>query len=178
MIKKKIMSKLINFFDFFSQTPSLRINGEYRPFSIFGSIIGFLTITFLIGGISIFLNDYFSHLSFNVNSYTDNLAKPNIDLKNFKLAFLLVDLMGREYPDKERLFKITAKYADLYIPLSRNTSVDVNFIDIPIIKCDEYKKDELFSDKYGMYSEMWDLTCLDFSKLEKNLKGVYGNFGK
>ena len=38
------MPKAFKFFNLFSQSPSLRISGDFKPPSIFGSIVGLFTV--------------------------------------------------------------------------------------------------------------------------------------
>lgn len=172
------MSKFLKFFNLFSQSPSFRINGQIRPFSIFGSIIGMITISILIAAISFILNNYFSRFNYTINSYTDNLATPDIDLKDFKLAFLLTDLMGKPFPDHERLYKISARHWDIYLPKpGENRTQSISFVPIPIIKCDQYKENSPLKENFDLYSTMYNQTCLDFDTNKKNLTGIDGNTG-
>ena len=172
------MIKFFKFFDRFSQTPTLRVNGKVRPTTIFGSFIGFFTISVLIAVISIILHDYLSRLTYNVNSYVDNSARPDIDLKKFKLGFFISDQLGRKYLDQERLFTISAKLWEVYIPIfGYNVSEVVEFKNIPRIKCNEYKNNTLFYENFELASKVIDATCLDFTNLNKNLYGTHGNFG-
>ena len=172
------MHKVFKFFNLFSQAPSFKINGETRPSSVFGSIIGFLTLSTLIAAISLILNDYLSRLNYSVNSYTDNLAKPEIDLKNFKLGFLITDLMGKEYPDHEKLFTISALYWDVFLPqFGENKTQTIQTVPIPSIKCDEFKDDFYLKESFDLYAKSYNLTCLDLNVIQKNLTGIYGNLG-
>jgi hypothetical protein len=107
------MCSVFQCFNLFSQTPSLKINGNIRPNLIFGSIIGFITISILIVGFCIILYDYFSYMNFNVNYLVDNLAHPKIKLDNFKISLTLGDLKGVTFPDHDRLFTISAIYWDV-----------------------------------------------------------------
>jgi len=175
------MSSIFNFFNIFSQTPSLRINGQKRPASIFGSIVGFCSITILIGAMIYILFNYFSRLDYTINSYTDNLAKPNIDLKDFKLRFVITDTYGNEFPDYEKLFKISAKFWDIYLPvLGENKTQKIEISEIPVVLCKNLNLTNIDSDAISLveYSKMYNILCLDFSVLNKNLTGVYGNLGR
>ena len=170
------------FFNLFSQSPALKINGESRATSIFGSIIGFLICSILIGATSIILNDFFARLNFTLNSYTDNSAIPDIKLKNFKIGFILSDLMGKEFPDAERLFTISAMYWDIFIPKFTSNQTKqmsiVSYEPIPTIKCNQYRNDTIFKDNFEKISEGYNMTCLDIPGINKTLKGVYANLGK
>ena len=170
---------VFKFFDLFSQTPSIKVKGKKRLATIFGSLIGLISIIFLIAGIFFILNDYFSRLTITVNSYIDNSVKPDIDLKKFKLSFLITDLMGKEFPDQERLFTITAKHWDIFIPvLGGNSTESIVVEDIPKIKCNEYKNNKLLNKEIEMYTKKMNPTCFDFEDLNKNLSGVHANFGR
>ena len=170
--------KALNFFDLFSQTPSLKVNGNTRLATIFGSIVGFLAISVLITGISFILNEYFSRLHYNLNSYTDNSARPDIDLSKFKLGFLLTDPLGNQFPDRERLFEITATFWDIHIPLlGDNSTQTVNISNIPKIKFNEYNN-SLFNDEAELYAKLYDSDCLDLETINKNLSGIWNNFGR
>jgi len=173
------MEKILRLFDLFSQTPTLKVNGRKRASTNFGSFVGFLSITILLTGIGFILNDYFKRLSYKVNSYITNSDTPNINLKELKVGFLLTDIMGKEFPDMERIFSFHAKFWDIYIPIDYNKTTIVNFENIPKIKCNEYKNDHKFKLAFDEYTKIYkNLICLDFDSLNKNLTGAYGNFGK
>ena len=170
---------MLSFFNLFSQLPSLRINGKIRPTSIFGSIIGFFAIMILLAGLTFILHNFFSRLSYTINSFTDNLAKPEINLKNFNLGFQVIDAYGTPFPDHDRLFQISALYWDVYLPkIGENKTQKIEFTNIPTIKCDQYKNDNLHKEIYDTYSKMYkNMICIDIPSLNQSLKGVYGNLG-
>ena len=175
------MSKYFEYFNLFSRSPTLRVNARDKPSSIFGSIIGFLAISILIGAISFILNEYFSRLNYTINSYTDNLTKPNINLKDFKLGFKLINSAAKEIPDIDRLFKISAIYWDIHNPEfgDNTTGIMTRPIKIPIIKCDQYKNDSLFFDDFTNYAKNFKyIDCLDIPNLNLNITGAYGNLGQ
>jgi len=172
------MSNFLKYFNLFSQNPSLRINGERKPSSIFGSIVGFVTVSIVIVALIFILNDSFSHLTFKVNSYIDNSLYPDIDLKKFKLGFTIGDLRGLQFPDHERLFKISVMHWDIYLPkFGENKTQNVETKIIPIKNCFDYSNDSIIHDEFTQYSKMYNLTCLDFNSLNKNLTGIYGKTG-
>jgi TM2 domain-containing membrane protein YozV len=155
--------------------------GKKRPFSIFGSIIGFIALSIIITAISFILNDYFSRLDYNFNSYTDNLSVPDINLTDFKLGFKLVNATGGDYPDLKRFFKMSAIFWDIYNPkLGENiTTISVNKTIIPLIKCNQYRKNSLFYENFAFLSKNHiDSECLDFESLNKSLIGSYGDLGR
>lgn len=170
------------FFNLFSQGPTLKINGKSKATSIFGSIIGFLICSILIGATSIILYNFFARLNYTLNSYTDNSAIPDIKLNNFKIGFVLSDLMGKEFPDAERLFTISAMYWDIFIPKFTSNQTKqmsiVSYEPIPTIKCNQYMNNTIFKDNFEKMSEGYNMTCLDIPSMNKTLKGVYGNLGK
>lgn len=174
------MQKFLEVFNLFSQTPTLRVNGKMAPPSIFGSLVGFSAFTIMIIFLYFTLDDYFSLMNYTINSYTDNLAKPDIDLRNFKLGFKLIDSRAQNIPDVDRIFSISAIYWDCNNPeLGSNSSISAIPIPIPVIKCDQYRKDSLFYDYFSQYARQnKDIKCLDFEAIGKNLTGAYGNVGK
>jgi len=175
------MSKYFEYFNLFSRSPTLRVNAKDKPSSIFGSIIGFLAISILITAISYFLNEFFSRLNYTINSYTDNLTKPNINLKDFKLGFQLVNSKGNDIPDIDRLFKISALFWDLNNPEFgyNKTGIIARPIKIPVIKCDQYKNDSLFYENFVNFSKNFEsMDCLDIPNLNLNITGAYGNLGQ
>ena len=140
------MLKILNIF---SQPPTLRINGSDKPISIFGSIIGFFSISILFGAICFILNSYFSRLSFNISSYIDNSARPDINLDEFKLGILLTDIMGTSFPEHERLFTISAMMWNIYLPkFGENKTQKIDIVPIPTIKCNQYKNGTLLKGTY------------------------------
>lgn len=83
--------------------------------------------------------------------------------------------MGREFPDREKLYKISARHIDVKVPkLGSNETGGVFFTSIPFIKCNEYKNDTILYDEFSIYQNS---SFLDFSNLNKNLSGIYGNVG-
>ena len=134
-----------------------------------------------MGALSFILYEYFSKLNYTFNLYVDNIAKPDIDLKDFKLGFKLTNATGGDFPDIDRFFKISALLWDVHNP---ELGDDTNFIPtkitvIPEIKCDKYKNGSLFYENFAKYSNnKKDIVCFDFQSLNKTLKGSYGSIGK
>lgn len=167
---------MLKFFDLFSQTPSLQVNGNSRLTTTFSAIIGLFAIMTIISGISIILYDFFSRFSYSINSYIDNSLEPNIDISKLKISFLITDLIGREFPDHERLFSIKAKHWEFYIPeIGKNISDSIKINEIQKINCNQYKNNNLMNEKFEMYSKLHNITCLDFENINKNLTGVHLN---
>ena len=164
------MSKWFKFFNLFSQSPGLRINGERKPATIFGSIVGFFTISILLSAITYILFNYFSLLDYKINSYTDNLAEPNIDIKNLQLDFFIMDSLGNEIQEPERIFEISAKFWEMYVDnLAENKTQRLEITDIPKIKCNHESANQQLRNKYK------NSTCFDLSKMNKNLTGPFKN---
>ena len=144
--------------DIFSESPSVKIDGKTKLKTKFGAFIGFLTISSLITGITIILNDYFSLLSYNFKSYIDNSIRPDIDLSKIKLGFTLTDGIGNPFSERDRLFSIKATFWDIYIPQlgdNYNTTKKVQISDIPIIKFNEYKN-KLLPNETLKFTELID----------------------
>ena len=175
------MLKYLEFLNCFSQTPALKIKGKKRPFSIFGYIIGFLTFSIILTAIAFILNDYFTRMNYTYNSYTDNLAFPEINFTDFKIGMKITNGTGGDYPDLKKFFKMSAVFYDIYIPkLGDNTTSNiVKLFDIPFIKCEEYNKNSLLYKDFSTLSKNYkDIVCLDFASLNKNLAGAFGKIGK
>ena len=171
--------KALKILDLFGQKPELKIDGNSRLITKFGAFIGFITITVLTTGISIILNDYFSFLSYNFNSYIDNSARPDIDLSKIKLGFHLIDGLGNQFKDRDRLYSIKATFWDIYIPtLGSNETQKVEISDIPIIKFNQYKNNDLFKEEAELYTKIYNADYLDFESINKNLSGIFTNFGR
>ena len=170
------MMDILKIFDFFSQGPSLRVNGNDKLATVFGSIVSLFAILAYIIGISLILNDYFSFLTPKINSYTDNTIRPDIDLKKFKMGLLLTNGQGKEYQNPEKLFKISAAHWDIKLtPIKNNNDVSVVLTDIPTIKCNEYKNDPILNEEFIMHSTRFNFTCLNYDDFPKNLTGKYGS---
>lgn len=166
-------------FDLFSQTPSLKINGGTRASTKFGSLIGIFSIIALLSGITFILLKFFGGFDFDVNSFIDNSIKPNIDLSKMKIGIHLLDKRSKEFEEAERIFSIQARLWNFYMPEGNFTIPKVKYQEIKIIKCNEYKKNNLFSYELEQYSKIFkDLYCLDLQNLGNNLTGIYGNLGK
>ena len=171
------MPKAFKFFNLFSQSPSLRISGDFKPPSIFGSIVGLFTVAITLVAIFFILYDYFSRLNFNVNSYTDNLIRPEIDLNEFKLGLLITDLLGRPFPDQDRIYNISAKHWDIYLSkFGENKTQSVQIESIPSMKCNGYKNGSLLREGFEYLGEMYNMSCFDFRN--RKLSGIYGNAGQ
>lgn len=174
------MAKFFEFFNYFSQVPSLKVNGKEKPKSTFGSIIGIFSMSILIAVITYIMIEYFSKLNYTYTSYTDNLVSPNIDLKDFKLGFKITNATAGEIPELERLFEISALYWIIHIPRlgDNTTSTTAKPYNIPIIKCDKYKNGTIFYEDFASNAKNFkNFFCLDFESLNKNLTGAYGNIG-
>lgn len=170
------MINILKSLDFFSQSPHLRVNGRNKLATIFGSAVSIFSIIILIFGISFILYDYFFYLTYNINSYTDNTITPEIDLKALKFGLLLTNGRGEEYQNPEKLFKISAALWEIKTPILGNISdVSVSLKDIPIMKCNEYKNNPILNKEFNSYSKIFDLNCLDFESLNRNLTGTFGN---
>ena len=61
---------------------------------------------------------------------------------------------------------------------SHNNDVSVVLTDIPTIKCNEYKNDPTLNEELIMHSSRFNLTCLNFDNLNKNLTGIFGNYNR
>lgn len=171
--------KALKSLDLFSQIPTVKIDGQNRLTTKYGAFIGFLTLSSLFVGISFILNDYFSFLSYNFNSYIDNSARPDIDLSKIKLGFHLTDGLGNQFKDRDRLFNIKATFWDIHIPqLGDNSTQKVVISDIPNIKFNEYKKNPLFNKEAELYTKLYDADYLDLESINKNLSGIFSNFGR
>jgi len=171
--------QICNYLDLFSQTPTLKINGKEKLTSIFGSIVGFLSLCITIIGLVYFSHDYFAKLTFSVNFFIDTGVSPKIDLKKFKLAILITDLMGNELPDKERIFSLNALYWDIFLPgPNDNNPQSLIPTEIPKIKCFEYKNDSLFKNETDFLGKKFKTDCFDFESLNKSLYGNNNNFGE
>jgi hypothetical protein len=174
------MSKIYEYFNLFSQTPSLRINGKSRPLSIFGSIIGLTSISIFITSVSIIFNNYFSRLNYTFNSYTDNLVTPSVNLDEFKMGFDLRTATGTDISDHDRVYSLGALFWEINVPLLGNnlTSISAKPNPITVIKCNQYEEGSLFSEDFVQYSKnSKNLKCLDFKSLNRSLIGSYGNLG-
>lgn len=118
------------------------------------------------------LKDFFSRLTFRVNSYTDNQIIPDMDLKDFKLGFYVLDGAGNRIPDIKRIITISGFIWDVEIPKQSDT---VSNTTIPRIDCSQYKNDSLL---YEEFKNFPDLICIDLPSLNKKNYGVYGSRGK
>ena len=175
------MSTYFHHFNIFSQFPTFRVSGNSKAYSFFGSLVGLISIVTLISGISFILIDYFTKLAYSINSYTNNLEIPNIVLKDLKFGFRILNQVGQEFElDVNRLFKISAIYWDVHIPVKgdNTTSIQVKPTQIPIIKCDQYTKGSIFYEEFASYAKNFRyIDCLDLESIGKNITGAYGNLG-
>ena len=170
---------VLKFFDFFSQAPSVKINGSDRLNTIFGSIIGLFTTIIFIFGIFFIFNDYISRLSYKLNSYTDNSVKPDMDPSKFRMGFLVIDVEGNQFPERERLFTLKALHWDIYIPsLGANSTQSVKIENIPVKRCTDLNHTLYEFETLKDLSRNYDTDCLDFENVNKNLSGVFNNFGR
>jgi hypothetical protein len=169
---------MFEFFDVFSQVQELRIKGKKRIPSVFSSIVGFLSICATVIGVVYYSYEYFAKLTYSTNFYIDNFGQPSIDLRKFKLAILLTDMEGNEFSERHRLFQVSAKYWNIFIPGpmdTRNRSLE--YSTIPKIKCTDYKENSLFKNDTDNLGMKYDTDCFEF----ENLPGIYGskrNFGE
>ena len=171
------MQKIYRGFDLFSQTPSLKINGGKRASTNLGSFVGLVSVTFLISGIIFILFEYIEGIEYNVNTFVDETAIPNIEIKKLKIGFHIVDYRFKEFEDGDKIFKLKARFYKFY----QNTSSEIEVPileeeEIDLIKCNQYKENKLFKDKFDTYSKKYkDLFCLDTENSKENITGLYSN---
>ena len=96
-----------------------------------------------------------------------------------KLEFHLIDDLGNQFKDRDKLYSIKATYWDIYIQtLGSNETQKVEISDIPIIKFNEYIKNNLFKKEAELYTKIYNADFLDFESINKNLSGIFNNFGR
>ena len=163
---------ILSLFDFFSQAPSLKINKSDKYYTIFGLIISFISIIFILG-----MGFYFSLIclqkkNFQILERNDYNLNPSFKLFDIKLMLLIVDPYGKEFEESDRLYSIDAKLWDIN-PSAENKSDSFNLTDIPLINRklikNEQFEDELKKVTYNT-SKVFNNTNLD-----KILYGKYGN---
>lgn len=172
--------KFLNIFDLYSQRPVMRIDGKEKISTVFGSIIGFLSVCITLIGLLYYCYDYFAGLSFSVNFYIDSREKPSIKLNDLKIAVFVTDLYALEYEEQDRLFSVSLKYWNILIPGPGDDRMQrLNFTYVPMINCWDYKNDSLFKNETDYLGYKYkNARCFDFSELKNELFGSKRGFGE
>ena len=164
----------LSFLDQFSQTPGLKIKGEKKYFTNFGLIISFITIVAMLA-----LSIYFTFICFNRKNYKilermDNNIIPNSKIFENKISFTIIDPVGNEYEDPDRLFTIDAKFWELNPSKEDDNIINPPIIsEIPLTNCTIYENPPFEIDFQRLNKLYPSSKCLDFSKLKINLYGEY-----
>ena len=166
----------LSFLDQFSTTPGLKINGQKKYYTNFGLIISFITIVTIFA-----LSIYYSFICLTRKYYKilermDNNIIPNSKIFENKISFTIIDPVGNEYEDPDRLFTIDAKFWELNPSSKEDNIVNPPIIsEIPLTNCTIYENPPFEIDFQRLNKLYPTSKCLDFSKLKTNLYGKYAS---
>ena len=169
--------------DILGYKPHIKVKGRSRYSTKFGILIGILTIITIIILTIILTIDVFSRSKYTIIYNLDSKIKPNVNLNDTQIALLLLDALGNEIQDYEKIFNFNVKYWKIEIPsdFSGNTTDYSKYlpknviIDIPLINC-SYSNFKKFQDFYIRFSKVYKSgLCLDFSSLNDTLFGKYAS---
>ena len=130
-----------------------------------------------------FIIDVFSRTKFTIIYNLDNRETPNVNLKDQQIALILIDALGREIEDYERVFNFNVKHRKIEIPTDfTSNKTDYSkympkntIIDIPLRNCTEMNLPR-FKEFYTAFSTVYKSgLCLDFSSFNETLFGKYGS---
>ena len=176
---------IFNYFDILSYKPEIKVKGNTRFITNIGIITGFISIFTILILSFIITSDVFSRMKFSLIYNLDNTETPIINLIQSQIALLILDPLGNEIENSERVFNFNVKYLKIEIDQNYTTSnSDVKkhlpkstVFDIPLKKCSEIKHD-VFPEFYYTFSIAYKSSiCLDFSSFTETLFGRYGSVG-
>jgi hypothetical protein len=162
--------EFLSIIDFFSQTPTLKINKSDKYYTTFGLIISLISIMFITGSGFYFSFICFYKINYQILERLDNTLVPSFKISENKIMITLIDPLGNEFAEHDRLYDIEAKFWKIY-PSSEN--VTKPYIDVPVINLN-LDKNETFYDELKKVTR-YSTKSLDFSKLDNNLFGKYGS---
>ena len=170
------MNKL-SFLDLFNHTPSLKINKSNSYHTIFGLIISIITLICITANFIYFTYTSFSRTNYQILERLDNNLIPTMELNKNKISFILLNALGKELSEPDRLFSIDAKFWENVV-LSKNGSINENITqikNIPVKNCSIYQNGAFENDFVNLEKTYPSSKCLDFGNLDKNLYGKYGS---
>jgi hypothetical protein len=170
------MNKL-SFLDLFNKTPSLKINKSNSYHTIFGMTISIITLICITANFIYFTLTSFSRTNYQILERIDNKIIPTMELNKNKISFTLLNALGKEFSEPDRLFSIDAKFWEI-IPQSKNGSfneINTEIKNIPVKNCSIYKNGDFGNDFVNQEKRYPTSKCLDFSNFDKKLYGKYGS---
>ena len=181
-----LSSNFIKFFDILGSKPELKINGNSRYITNIGILMGLISVFFtLILSISYIL-DVFSRTKFSIIYNFVNRIQPNVKLNKNQISLLLIDALGREIIDYDRVFNFNVKFWKIQVPknttaTSTNSTNVTNFIpvntiiDLPLRNCSDVNY-TFYNNFYVLFSKIYKSgLCVDFSSFNDTLFGEYGS---
>lgn len=165
------MDKL-NFIDIFSQTPLLRIKNSTHFFTLFSLLVSLTTILSIFTITIYFIHSCFSRTNYQILERMEYKNIPQHKIFENKIGLTIIDPLGKEFKDHERLFSIDAKMWNMSPKKENNTPVIDN---IPAVNCSIYVNEPFEKDYTDLNQNFPTSKCLDFSNLKKNLYGKYAS---
>jgi hypothetical protein len=120
----------------------------------------------------------FALITYNIlESNYDNTVIPSHKIYENKISITLVDELGKEFQNHERLFSIEAKFTQID-PLAKVLNGTNDYIkNIPVTNCIDYQNENpLFKKEFENLARVWPSSrCLNFENLDKKLYGRYAS---
>ncbi len=177
------INEYLNYLDILSFSPKMKIKGNTRFVTNLGKILSIMCILSILTISFKTIMDVLYRKYFTIVYNLDNREIPKIQINESQIAINLLDPLGREIQEHDRVFFFTAKFLKIEIPnnysqttndyvqtyLPRNT-----IIDLPLRNCSyfEYTK---FPKFYETFSKVYNSgKCIDSSNLNDPLYGKYG----
>jgi hypothetical protein len=166
------MNKLY-FLDILTTNPSLKINNSNSFHTIFGMLISIITILSITANFIYFTHTSFLRTNYQILERVENNLIPSLNLKENKISFTLLDALGTEFKESDRLFSLDAKFWEMNYYGEKGNSVDIK--PIPLTNCTIYQNGSFKEDFVNLEKLYPTSKCLDFNNLDKNLFGKYAS---
>lgn len=171
--------------DLFSPKPELKIFGNPRFKTKLGVFIGSLFIISILAIYCFYLYECIGRISKVVIYNEKGNARPEISLNKKKFSFTVMDAFGKDFPEQDRLFSISAKYwktdfvnvSKLNFEYLQNNNFG-QIIDIPTKKCDKFVDKNFYDIFYELNLFKPKSVCIELDDFHEKLFGRYGSLEK
>ena len=178
------MKSFINKFDLYSPKPEIKVDGNPKFTTKFGIFVGISSIIILACIYTFYIYDFLTRQRYTI-TYNEKNIIPQINLNNNKFSLSVFDGYGKDFPEENRLFSISARYQKTSLKDISKMDEDYlknadlgKIIDLPLKKCNKFK-DENLKEYFNLINLLKpNSLCLELDDFDQNLFGRYGSVDK
>jgi hypothetical protein len=169
--------KWISFIDFLGTKPTLNIRGKTGYQTLFGGLLSIVVFCLLMAGAGYFINQLLSKTNFTIIQSEEYSPLGFMDWTNNEFAVTLVDRIGQQIPEADRIYSISAfwfHYEEVKTSSGSIMNTKMKFFDMEY--CDLNKH---FSNSTNLWKDEKFLStsyCLP-KDVPLNTSQVYGSTG-